>query len=167
MPAGRPVIPAALKREVLMESGYRCAISTCRNETVDLAHITPWAKVKQHTFDNLIALCPNCHTMFDNGKIPEAAIRRYKANLAVVNGRYGDLERRVIEALSSEPELVTFQLPGGLEILLKYLLEDRIIETYSYDPVSVNIMGVTSISYYDVTAKGRDFIQRWSDAKPL
>ncbi|MGV9664817.1 HNH endonuclease [Nocardia niigatensis] len=98
MPVGRPEIPAELKRAVLVEAGHRCAIPTCRQTPVELAHITPWAKVKEHTFDNLIALCPTCHTRFDRGDIDRKAMFQYKANLDILNYRYTDLERQLLRA---------------------------------------------------------------------
>lgn len=98
MAEDRTKIPTPLRREVLEEAGYACAIPVCRIATVEIAHIEPWSKVKEHTFDNLIALCPNHHTLYDvEKKIPKASVLRYKANLAVLNGRYSDLERRVLE----------------------------------------------------------------------
>jgi len=44
-------------RAVLVEAGHRCAIPTCRQHPVDVDHIDDWATVKEHRFENLIALC--------------------------------------------------------------------------------------------------------------
>jgi 5-methylcytosine-specific restriction endonuclease McrA len=43
---------------------------------VEIAHIVPWEKVKEHTFDNLIVLCPTCHTRFDKGEIDRKSMLR-------------------------------------------------------------------------------------------
>lgn len=75
-------IPAELRRRVLFEAGHRCAIHTCRNEQVDIHHIVPWSQVRKHRFDNLIALCPNCHRRADEGHIDRLSLRLYKARLA-------------------------------------------------------------------------------------
>jgi len=93
----RPEIPRALRREVLVEAGHRCAIPTCRHPTTEIAHIEPWAKVKEHAFDNLIALCPTCHSRYDKGEIDRPSMRQYKENLAVLTSRYGEYERRIFE----------------------------------------------------------------------
>ncbi|TXS48525.1 HNH endonuclease [Streptomyces sp. uw30] len=79
----RPAIPRELRRRVLLEAGHRCAIPTCRTTPVEVAHIIPWSKVKKHEFKNLIALCPTCHTRFDDPHNPldRKAMRQYKANL--------------------------------------------------------------------------------------
>jgi len=55
----RPAIPRELERAVLLEAGHRCAIPTCRQTPVEIVHIDPWAKVREHKFENLIALWPH------------------------------------------------------------------------------------------------------------
>ncbi|MER7035808.1 HNH endonuclease signature motif containing protein [Streptomyces albidoflavus] len=97
MAQDRPDIPTALKRTILVEAGHRCAIPTCRQTPVELAHITPWSKIKEHTFDNLIALCPTYHTRFDRDDIDRKSMLQYKQNLEVLNGRYTDVERQVLK----------------------------------------------------------------------
>jgi tetratricopeptide (TPR) repeat protein len=84
----RPAIPAALRREVLVEAGHRCTIPTCRATTTEVAHIVPFAEVQEHAFENLIALCPNCHTRYDKGEIDRQSMRTYKYNLGVLASRY-------------------------------------------------------------------------------
>ena len=99
VPAGRPSIPTALRRAVLVEAGHRCAIPTCRAATTELAHIVPWASVHRHEAGNLIALCPTCHTRYDRREIDRMSMRQYKANLVVLSSRYGELERRVMQPM--------------------------------------------------------------------
>lgn len=96
MTQGRPDVPAALKRSVLVEAGHRCAIPTCRQTPVELAHIVQWVKVREHAFDNLIALCPTCHSRFDRGEIDKKSMLQYKENLDILNHRYTDLERQLL-----------------------------------------------------------------------
>jgi HNH endonuclease len=62
----RPHLPERLKRAVFMEAGRRCAIPTCQRIPVDLAHIEPRKPDGSNdTFENPIALCGNCHDMYD------------------------------------------------------------------------------------------------------
>ncbi|MFE3860259.1 HNH endonuclease [Streptomyces goshikiensis] len=82
MPANRPAIPSELDRRVRVEASHRCAIPVCRVPVIEIAHIRPWAKVRRHEFENLIALCPTCHTLFDRGHIDRKAMLQYKANLS-------------------------------------------------------------------------------------
>jgi len=123
----RPAIPMAIKRKILMEAGHRCAIPTCKKTPVELAHIVPWSTVKEHTFENLIALCPTCHTRFDRGDIDKKSIEQYKLNLNIINNKYGDFERRVLEFFAENTQENQLLLPGGLDIMLMYLLKDNLI----------------------------------------
>lgn len=84
----RPDIPTALKRAVLVEAGHRCAIPTCRTTTTEIAHIIPWREVRRHKFDNLIALCPTCHSRYDRAEIDRKAMQTYKSQLGALNRRF-------------------------------------------------------------------------------
>ena len=51
----RPAIPAELEREILIESGYRCAV--CGDPCpLERAHIIPWHQSRQHKAEDLIYL---------------------------------------------------------------------------------------------------------------
>lgn len=82
----RPPIPADLRRRILVEAGHRCAIHTCKHPEVDVHHIIPWEKCREHDYDNLIALCPNCHRRADAGEIDRSSLRLYKARLVASFG---------------------------------------------------------------------------------
>lgn len=88
--SNRASIPSELRRSVLVEAGHRCAIPTCRNPDVDIHHIIPWEKVREHRFSNLIALCPNCHRRADAGKIDRKSLLMYKARLAASGLQSGE-----------------------------------------------------------------------------
>jgi hypothetical protein len=77
--AQRPPIPQQLRRDVLVEASHRCAI--CGSTPIEIAHIDPWSKVKEHKFENLIALCPNCHTLHHKGEIDRLSLLQYKRQL--------------------------------------------------------------------------------------
>jgi len=82
----RPSIPAELKRKVLVESGHRCAIHACRHPTTEVHHIVPWKDCHEHSYGNLIALCPNCHERARSGEIDRKSLRIYKARVAASAG---------------------------------------------------------------------------------
>lgn len=48
---------------------------------MDVHHIISWERCREHAYDNLIALCPNCHRRADAGEIDRKALRMYKARL--------------------------------------------------------------------------------------
>jgi len=105
----RPNVPAALKRRVLCEAGHRCAIHTCRHIEVDIHHIVPWAKCKEHKYENLIALCPNCHRRADSGYIDRKSLKIYKANLRYAHDKFSQLEVDILFILAKETENARLQ----------------------------------------------------------
>jgi hypothetical protein len=135
---------------------------------VELAHIEPWSKTREHTFDNMIALCPTCHTRFDQGHIDRKSMRMYKANLTIVNSRYGDLERRVIEAFARNPSATAVDLPGSLVVLLMYLLQDGLLMSAKMEGRISAVSGGSAVELtptrYLLTPKGREFVTRWANA---
>ncbi|MEU7793517.1 MULTISPECIES: HNH endonuclease signature motif containing protein [Micromonospora] len=167
MPAGRPAIPRELERQVLVEAGHRCAIPTCRQVPVELAHIEPWSKVQEHTFGNIIALCPTCHTRFDRGDIDRKAMLQYKANLALLNSRYGDLERRILTAFAENPAANQIDLHGSLNILISYLVRDGLLVKIPRPGAQVQMFGMDVMERYALTESGRQFVTKWTGAVPL
>lgn len=158
MPAGRETIPAAVKRAVLVEASHRCALPGCRQIPVEIAHIAPYAETSDNSFENLIALCPTCHTRYDTGQIDRPSMRQYKANLSVVSDRYNDLERRVIEYFAERPDDNTIFLPGGLQLFFSYLVKDGLLEIM---PKLVPSLGGSIFTHdeYHLTTAGRAFIE--------
>jgi hypothetical protein len=170
--ADRPTLPMALQRQVKVEAGHRCAIPTCRSHPIELAHIDPRKPDGSNdVFENLIALCPNCHTRYDRGEIDRPAMRQYKANLSVLNHRYGDLERRVLQAAANRPQLrhSALKFPGGFGVLLQYLLEDGLLVQASppQGEGQMLILGAPTHEYFALTDAGRAFIDRWLRAEDL
>ena len=61
-----------VKRRLFAESMGHCMNPACRRDLfsrngdiVEKAHIDPYCKNADNTFENLVVLCPNCHTEFD------------------------------------------------------------------------------------------------------
>lgn len=187
MPYNRPPIPTDLRRSVLVEAGHRCAIPTCRQTPVEIAHITPWAKVRNHTFDNLIALCPTCHTRYDNKEIDRKSMLQYKANLEILNHRYTDLERQLLKAFVRKWQEIRNYLPsfcledvarargaGAVRIYadmwwaLTNLLDDGIIEFREDKRPELGLQEeVRNAKVVILTDKGVEFLTHWIKAQPL
>lgn len=187
MPSERPAIPAAIKRAVLIESGHRCAIPTCRQTPVEIAHIEPWSAVKAHAVDNLIALCPTCHTRYDNGDIDRISMRRYKANLAILNNRYTETERQLLRAFVRKLEMARRLEPSVTAAGLADMAQIGQVRIYSeMDWMLVNLVDDRLITFRDhgrrdleaqeralnskvveLTAKGAEFLEHWMTAEPL
>ena len=77
MADSRPAIPIETQREVLFEARHHCAVC-CFALSLELAHVIPWRTSKDHRKENLIALCPNCHTTADNEKWAKKYFEKYK-----------------------------------------------------------------------------------------
>lgn len=167
-----------LRRDVLVEAGHRCAIPTCRAIPVEIAHIEPWSKVKEHTFENLIALCPTCHTRFDSptGGIDRKAMRQYKANLGILTSRYGEIERRFLEEFIGRPEIYSIQMPAASDLLMLNLTRDGVVTRGFVHPslglhvpngaAAVLDFTVTQETY-SITDKGRELVARMAEARSV
>ena len=153
----RPSIPTDLERSVKIECGHRCAIQTCCQHPVEIAHIIPWSKCRAHVFENLIGLCPTCHFRYDNGEIDRKAMQIYKLNLGFVNGRYGELEKRVLQRFRTDRTSNTFWWFLEMDILLTCLIQDGLVETSG----KTKTVGGLIQNAYSLTQLGRDYIAQW------
>jgi len=78
----RQATPQDVRRRVLTEAGYRCAVPTCRNIlAIDLHHIEEVADGGGNDPSNLLALCPTCHALYTRGVITTESIRAWKITL--------------------------------------------------------------------------------------
>lgn len=108
MTARKP-ISATLRREVLIEAGYRCAVPTCRSIlAIDLHHIQEVENGGGNTISNLIALCPTCHALFHRGTIDREAIRSWKSMLVALSHAFDEetIDRLLFLALCPRDYLV-------------------------------------------------------------
>ena len=149
-----------------MEAGHRCAIPTCKQTPVEIAHIEPYSDIGSHTFDNLIALCPTCHKRYDDGDIDRKSMRLYKAKLSIINSKYGDLEKRLLQYFANHPELseISFTASKENEIQLMYAVRDGLIRwVREQKAVAGGWLGAYNLAFYEITQEGKDFIQKWLD----
>ena len=145
----------ARKRMALVEAGHRCAIPTCRHPTTEIAHIVPESQSHDDSFANLIALCPKCQKK----EIDAQSIRMYKRNLAILNSRYSDFERRVFDQIA-ETDRRSFIVEAGLEIPLLHAVNDGLLKRVELAPVAIQ-RGEPTQYKYEVTDEGLDFVNRY------
>ena len=155
----RPPIPVETRRQVLVEAGHRCSIPTCRHIEIDVHHIVPWSKGREHKYENLIALCPNCHRRADRGDIDRKSLRLYKANLRFIHDKFSQLELDVLfETYKCEPTQPTLW-PSFMLILIKRILDAEYVECHEQgDHVTVSGLPISPDHLY-ITEKGREFIE--------
>lgn len=155
----RPPIPADIKRRVLVEAGHRCAIPTCRYIEVDIHHIVPWAQCQTHEYENLIALCSNCHRRADDGKIDRKSLRLYKANLRFTHDKFSQLEVDVLFDLYKMPPGQGIAWPPFNHVLLRRVLEAELVQIHEPEG-GVFLGGMrSSPDVLSLTAKGRQYVE--------
>ena len=154
----RPRIPAGLRRRVLVEAGHRCAIPTCRHIDIDIHHIVPWERCKEHKYENLIALCPNCHRRADKNEIDRKSLRLYKANLRFAHDKFSQFELDILFQLGFHPH-VALPFPGILALLIKRLFDAGYV-VLRQNPAGTMEMGGIRLSpdLLLLTDKGKAFI---------
>jgi hypothetical protein len=87
--AERTKLPVDKRIAVLTESGYRCAVPTCRCIlALDLHHIEEVKDGGGDDVGNLIALCPTDHALYHRGTIKRESIYAYKSMLVALNGAF-------------------------------------------------------------------------------
>jgi hypothetical protein len=146
---------------VLVEAAHRCAIPTCRNPTTEIAHIEHESRSHDDSFDNLIALCPDCQTK----EIDRQAIRRHKRNLGILNSRYSDFERRVFDQIA-ETDRRSFIVEAGLEIPLLHAVNDGLLKRVEVSSVSIQ-RGEPTHYQYEVADAGLDFVSRYIQGEDI
>jgi hypothetical protein len=117
---------------MLIEAGYRCAVPTCRTIlTLELHHIDPVRVDGQNTPDNLIALCPNCHTMLEKGIIAREAINVYKTMLVALNQAF-DKESisnlLFLKKISEKPSNHSLVISGDGVLRFSHLIASELAE---------------------------------------
>jgi hypothetical protein len=155
----RPTIPNELRRRVLVEAGHRCAIPTCRYIEVDIHHIIPWAQCGAHEYENLIALCPNCHRRADNDDIDRKSLRLYKYNLRFAHDKFTNTEMDVLFLLLELGDARSIQWPAFNLILLRRIIDAGLIAVRpSGSVIAMNGMRFSPDDLF-LTRKGQQFLE--------
>lgn len=76
-----------VERKIYSESMGRCMNPACKTDLfnyigdiIERAHIIPYSKTKDNSYENLVILCPNCHTNFDKNKaFKEEEVKEWKS----------------------------------------------------------------------------------------
>ena len=152
---------SAVKRRVLAEAAHRCAIPTCRNPTTEIAHIVPESQRHDDSFENLIALCPDCQKK----EIDRQSIGMYKRNLGILKSRYSDFERRVFDQIA-ETDRRSFIVEAGLEIPLLHAVNDGLLKRVEPSPVTIQ-PGEPTHYKYEVADAGLDFVSRYIQGEDI
>jgi hypothetical protein len=89
MANARKKLSLILKQDLLLEAGYRCGNPRCpvimAVHLLEDHHIIHVEEGGKDEISNLLALCPNCHTLYHHGNITREAIRHWKGMLLALN----------------------------------------------------------------------------------
>ncbi|MFA5014195.1 MAG: HNH endonuclease signature motif containing protein [Actinomycetota bacterium] len=151
-------IPAELKRKILVEAGHRCAIPTCRYPTTEIAHIIPYSEVKSNEENNLIALCPNCHTRYDKGEIDRKSMMMYKRKITFLSDRYSKFELNVLDYLRKNKKVIVYGYTS-----VKNLIDDGLIKNAHTIVYFTYTDGIRENQEFVIvlTEQGKEFIEKW------
>lgn len=107
----RRPITREIRQQVLHEAGYKCANPACRIIlTIDVHHLDYVSEGGSNQPANLIALCPNCHSLHHKGHIPKESLRSWKMLLISLNEV---LDKHSIDLLLALDKVDHLMVSGG------------------------------------------------------
>lgn len=155
----RKAIPTEVRTLVLHEAGYLCGNPRCRTPlTLEIHHLVQVATGGASTADNLICLCPNCHTSHHNGRIPIESLRTWKHLLLTLNAAY---DKASIDTLLVLHQLQTITISGDALLQRGGLLASGLIEIGKH--VASAATAGADIMSIRLSAKGRGFVDAWME----
>ncbi|WP_132301907.1 hypothetical protein [Kribbella sp. VKM Ac-2568] len=102
---------------------------------------------------------------------------QYKSNLGIINGRYGEIERRILTLFAEDPSINVIGMPLASDIALLHLVKDGLF-VRGFDQrggfglvvpngSSAEIDFTGRQEFYSVTEKGRELVRRLAEARQL
>ena len=159
-------VPIDVRRLVLHEAGYKCSNPACRYPlTLDVHHLYYVSEGGSNLAENLLPLCPNCHTEHHHGNIPTESLRAWKMLLLALNEAF---DRRSIDLLLTIAGLGRIVgvsadgLPhyaGLLASNLVYLVHD-FQETTAGGQQLHHSLGIGNYAAF-LTERGKLFVEGW------
>ena len=144
-------VPTELERLLFELAGHRCTI--CKSPWMEIHHIDEISEGGETTFNNLIVLCPNCHTRVHRENIPtKKELRHYKLKQEIayelpILSRLTDPERELMAEVSNftKENQVAFskrywkilEATSHEEAILNYRLEIGLLNLQEFGMISV------------------------------
>jgi len=156
-PRERDKLPLRTRVVVLTESGYRCAVPTCRGIlALDMHHIWEVSAGGSDDSANLIALCPTCHALYHRGTIQQESIYVYKAMLTAITRAF-DLEGidRLLFLESCAPDFLVVTGDGLLHfgrLIAAGLASSELKANNNWQIVTYAV---------NISEKGRQIVEAW------
>jgi hypothetical protein len=164
----RKALKVDVRQLVLHESGYKCANPVCRHIiTLDIHHLELVSKGGGNGSENLLALCPNCHSLHHSGQIVEASLRAWKQLLLAINEAF---DRRSVDTLLALDRLKNLYITGDGVLQCAALIASGLVEVRSgqHDLVAGAPrwdMGGPPLYTVSLSGRGSAFVSAWKEGK--
>ncbi|MHB1516067.1 MAG: HNH endonuclease [Acidiferrobacteraceae bacterium] len=158
--------PIDVRQLVLHEAGFRCANPTCRTLlTIEIHHLEPVSEGGPNTPDNLLPLCPNCHSLHHEGHIPIESLKAWKLLLLSLNE---GVDQRAVDILLT---LDQPNMNGALCVSGDGILQCAGLISSGLIVITVQVThmaGAYGGSYMiRLSPKGRIFIDGWKNGNQM
>lgn len=127
-------VPTALEQLLYELAGHKCTI--CKAPWLEIHHIRELANGGQTEYENLIVLCPNCHTRVHSEGVPTSEeLRHYKAKQEIayelpVLSRLAAEERALLRDLGPKTTEERLTCSKRYYREVQAITADEAIETY-------------------------------------
>jgi hypothetical protein len=158
----RPKIPFAVKQQVLVEAGYKCARPVCHNViALDLHHVIYVGDGGGNEASNLLPLCGYCHDMHHREHFPSEAIRVWKGLLVALNHAFDRRSMDLLLYLRMQPEFAYYSGDGVLQFA--GLIAAGLVGFGAGGAAPVDQFGAVKASSHQLrlTDKGERLVDAW------
>ena len=158
-PRVRKKIPTDIRHLVLHEAGYRCGNPACRMPlTLEIHHLDPISVGGGDKPDNLLCLCPNCHTMHHNGIIPIESLKTWKLVLLSLNEGF---DRGSVDIILAIHMLGDLTVTGDGMLRCAPLFASGLVEIKTLVKGTASLTGCGDIIKLALSSKGLKFVDGW------
>jgi len=155
-------VPIATRRLVLHECGYKCANPICRTIlTLEIHHLEQVSQGGSNDAENLLPLCPNCHSLHHAGTIPVASLRAWKRFLLALNEAFDQKTVDILLALDKLNDGLILSGDGVLSCAALVASDYAVTEVMYGELFDV----VTAKYHVQLSPKGRAFVASWKEGK--
>jgi hypothetical protein len=155
--SSRTAVPHEVAVAVLVESGYRCAVPTCRTIlAIDPQHIIEISEGSGYVVENLLALCPTCHALYHRGVIRRDSLYTWKSVLVSMSQAF-DMATVDHLLFLSRPEAKSLRVSGDGVLQFSRLISAG-LATFG-----VAMQNGPLILYWVIlTNKGKSLLEAWT-----
>jgi hypothetical protein len=157
-------VKLSVRQLVLHESGYKCSNPACRYPlTLDVHHLYYVSQGGSDLAENLLPLCPNCHTEHHHGNVPTESLRAWKMLLLALNEAF---DRRSIDLLLAIDRLgkINWLSGDGLAGYSSLFASGLVTIRESWEVTTIGggrHSGQTLVYVATLSDKGKLFVEGW------